>query len=134
MVRSAQSSKCLKCDRWSNRLLSIQSAIDQKYRVRTVFIVICLIHSMGSITSNFHWNSYLWRQRPWNDSSAWQFKSTSEFFSSYKFHGINKIFTVQSHIKVIYNRILLAAHCIEKPQIRLQAEACDGPLEACIQT
>jgi len=134
MVRSAQGSKCLKYDRWSNRLLSIQSTIHQKYRVRTIFIVICLIHSMGSITNNLHWNAYFWRQRSWINSSARQFKSTSEFFSWYKFHGINKIFTVQSHIKVIYNLILLVVHCIKKTWITLQAEACEEPLEARIQT
>ena len=83
-------------------------ATHQKHKVTTVFIVICLIHSMGRITNKFHWNAYLWRQRSWINSSVRQFTSTGEFFSWHKFHGINKIFTVQSHIKVIYNLIKIS--------------------------
>jgi len=61
-----------------------------------------------------HWNAYLWRQRFWINSSVRQFKYTGELFSWYKFHGISTIFTEQWHIKVIYNLILLAVHCIKK--------------------
>jgi hypothetical protein len=114
MVQPAQRSKCLKCDRWSNRFLSIHSATHQKYRVRTVFIITCLIQSMGRITNNFHCNVHLWRQRSWIISSVRQLKSNTEFFSWYKLHVIIKIFTAQSHIKVIYNLILLAVHCTIK--------------------